>query len=320
MAPISPIKPPFPWFGGKSRAIDVVWPRLGNVPNYVEPFFGSGAMLLGRPDFDPDTTPVLETINDKDCYLANFWRAIQAAPDQVAHYADRPVNEADLHAVHYWFTRRDRDDFRERMVTDPRFYDPELAGWWIWGINAWIVNVFATQVFDDPAGRPPRAKPFLAGTGQGIIARSARPAREWFAIIQRRLRHVRVLCGDWTRVLTPSVTLQNGLTGVFLDPPYEGYHYDRMYVESTGISAAVRQWAIENGDNPRLRIALCGYDGEHAMPSGWTRVEWKAVGGHANRSGGVNPNHGGTRERIWFSPHCLNPEEARPLSLFELSA
>ena len=40
-------KAPFPWFGGKSRVAHIVWDRFGNVPNYVEPFFGSGAVLLG---------------------------------------------------------------------------------------------------------------------------------------------------------------------------------------------------------------------------------------------------------------------------------
>lgn len=54
---------PFPWFGGKSRVADLVWSRFGaDVPNYVEPFFGSGAVLLGRPGGAGST----ETVNDKD--------------------------------------------------------------------------------------------------------------------------------------------------------------------------------------------------------------------------------------------------------------
>ena len=42
------LKAPFPWFGGKSRVADIVWDRFGKVDNYVEPFFGSGAVLLAR--------------------------------------------------------------------------------------------------------------------------------------------------------------------------------------------------------------------------------------------------------------------------------
>lgn len=46
---VEPVRAPFPWFGGKSRAADLVWARFGNVPNYVEPFAGSLAVLLARP-------------------------------------------------------------------------------------------------------------------------------------------------------------------------------------------------------------------------------------------------------------------------------
>lgn len=43
------LRAPFPYFGGKMRVASVVWDRFGDVPNYVEPFFGSGAILLARP-------------------------------------------------------------------------------------------------------------------------------------------------------------------------------------------------------------------------------------------------------------------------------
>jgi len=38
---------PFPYFGGKSLACETVWAALGDPKNYVEPFAGSAAMLLG---------------------------------------------------------------------------------------------------------------------------------------------------------------------------------------------------------------------------------------------------------------------------------
>lgn len=43
------LKAPFPYFGGKSRVASIVWERFGDIANYVEPFFGSGAMLIARP-------------------------------------------------------------------------------------------------------------------------------------------------------------------------------------------------------------------------------------------------------------------------------
>src|SRR3990167_2528692 len=82
------LRAPFPWFGAKSRIASLVWSRFGDVPNMVEPFFGSGAVLLGRPH-----PPRLETVNDKDGFVSNFWRATIADPDAVAEHADWPVNE-----------------------------------------------------------------------------------------------------------------------------------------------------------------------------------------------------------------------------------
>lgn len=73
------LKAPFPYFGGKAMVADEVWQRLGDVPNYVEPFFGSGAVLLSRPH-----APGIETINDKDGFVSNFWRSVKLAPEQVA--------------------------------------------------------------------------------------------------------------------------------------------------------------------------------------------------------------------------------------------
>src|ERR1035438_10787548 len=94
------LKAPFPWFGGKSRVADIVWDRFGDVPNYCEPFFGSGAVFLNRPH-----APCAETINDLDCMVANVWRAIQQDPNAVGYHADNPVNEADQHARHLWLCR-----------------------------------------------------------------------------------------------------------------------------------------------------------------------------------------------------------------------
>ena len=69
------LRAPFPWFGGKSRVAHLVWERFGPVDTYNEPFFGSGAVLLGRPH-----PPRVETVNDLDCMIANFWRALQHDP------------------------------------------------------------------------------------------------------------------------------------------------------------------------------------------------------------------------------------------------
>jgi DNA adenine methylase len=105
-------------------------------------------------------------------------------------------------------------------------------------------------------------------------------------------------------VLGPSVTERLGITGILLDPPYDGDEHDIRYrIGAIDLSADVRAWALANGENPLLRIALCGYEGEHEMPSTWECVAWKAQGGYGStRKSGENVN--ARRERIWFSPAC----------------
>ena len=107
------------------------------------------------------------------------------------------------------------------------------------------------------------------------------------------------------------MTWRHGLTGVLLDPPYaDTADRDASLYREDSLSVAhdVRRWAIANGDNPLLRIALCGYEGEHDMPSSWECVPWKAKGGYAGQSK-QHDNPNAKRERIWFSPHCLGGKQ-----------
>lgn len=297
-AAFTPLKSPFPWFGGKSRAASLIWERFGDVKNYVEPFAGSLAVLLSRPH-----SPKTETVNDIDCMVANFWRALAQSPVSVAKFADWPVNEADLHARHLWLVNQ--VEFRERMKTEPDYYDAKIAGWWVWGLCQWIGSDWCKQI--------KRQLPHLGNAGRGINRMGGRDERidyyNYIHALHTRLRYVRVACGDWTRVLGDSVTCNHGLTGVLLDPPYGVVDRDtNLYThESTTVSASVRKWAITAGIDPNMRIALCGYEGEHDMPKSWQCVEWKAQGGYGSQ-GDANAN--AHRERIWFSPYCLNPESS----------
>ncbi|HPA48480.1 MAG TPA: DNA adenine methylase [bacterium] len=335
------LRVPYPWFGGKSRIVDLVWSRFGTVRNYVEPFFGGGAVLLGRPA--PLSGP--ETINDINAYLSNFWRSTKHAPDLVAEYADWPVNEVDLEARHKWLVRMpEKREFVQRMKDDPDFYDPKYAGWWVWGICAWIGTGWCQGEWWGPGdelnrgsginvGDPERGgkRPHLGngkginripnqlphlGAGQGINRQTTESRTDHLIRYMRQLsdrfRNVRVCCGDWSRVLGPSVTFKHGMTGVFLDPPYSVEDRADVYgtEEDYGVARDVYAWCMTNGDNPLLRIALCGYEGEHDIPDTWECVAWKAHGGYGNRGTKkkateyVNKH----RERIWFSPACVRPE------------
>lgn len=382
------LRAPFPWFGGKSRVAPLVWERFGDVRNYVEPFAGSLAVLLGRP-----TPAKVETVNDLECYLANFWRALAADPEQVAHYADWPVNEADLHARHRWLVVHGAARVA-KLRTDPEYFDAKVAGWWVWGQCLWIGSGWCKPVGAphangtrgelDWAQRPnlsgagvtspsklradrndgrtgvltaqkrPRTPngsgagvhqafdgvhrtteqiPSLSGDGsakrglesdrvvlwdgrgnagghnRGVHAHGAVGVLGYLTALSERIRRVRVCCGDWERVVGPAVTTCIGTTGLFLDPPYHepGKGRSRVYNhDADAVFERVHAWAVAHGNDPGLRIALCGYEDGPAMPEDWSAASWHAAGGYGNSARGRANRK---RERIWFSPGCLTGEQ-----------
>ena len=238
------LRAPFPYPGGKRRIADVVWSALGDCRVYVEPFFGSGAVLLSRP-----SEPGIETVNDADGLLVHFWRALRSAPSEVARHADYPVSEIDLHARHRELVRR-AGEVREQLEADPRWFDAELAGWWVWGLSQWIGGGWCSPVRSKDSARGaaefrqrphvsassagmgvhrkvPQRRPNLttAGTGVqrqmpevrgsggcGVVGQSldGGALAPWFEALADRLRRVRIVCGDFERVLTKSTLYVEG--------------------------------------------------------------------------------------------------------------
>ena len=318
---------PFPWFGGKSRAAPLVWSALGKVKNYVEPFAGSLASLLARPW---EGERLVETINDKDAMLCNFWRAVAAEPETVAGWADWPVNETDLTARHVALVER-IPAVTARLEAEADWHDAQLAGWWVWGCNAWLGSGWCSGTgpwirdgdrlvkrtpgrgvnrqlphLGDPGRGVNRQLPHLGTPGQGVnrqlphLGTPGRGVAEWFTWLAERLRWVRVCCGDWRRVVQPSVLRCGDPCGVLLDPPYEQGTAGLYSAEVEGIATEAAEWAFANGDNPSLRIVLCGHVGQHEVPPGWEVEIWERSGGY--EADGRKAEE--FKECLWLSPHC----------------
>jgi hypothetical protein len=370
------MKAPFPYFGGKSTVAAEVWRRLGDVDNYIEPFFGSGAVLLQRPH-----EARIETVNDLDANIANFWRTVQAEPDRLADLMNWPVNETDQEARHKWLVRQpQKSEFAAAMKNDPHLYDVQRAAWWCWGLCAWIGTGWCggewygdeqpsnkgRQVCNGGSKRPHlsdaglgvhkqlphlgagrgvhkkrpdlgdgrgvhkqlphlgnagtgvhKQLPHLGDAGRGECERRRGVLRQWMQGLCDRLRNVRVCCGDWIRVCNSTTTTTgHGLCGVFLDPPYGAKDRRDCYAhEDYSVAERVRAWCVERGDDPQMRIALCGYTGEgheQLESLGWSVMAWKAAGGYGNQGKGDmrRGENNANRERIWFSPHCVPANDA----------
>ena len=150
---------------------DIIWQALGQPKHYIEPFFGSGVVLLQRPDYDPTTHT--ETICDKDGFIANVWRAMKFAPEETAKVCDWPVNHCDLSARKKAMIKR-MPELLPKLIEDEKFCDVEIAGYWIWGASCWIGSGL-TSIGQRPhignAGKGVHKIgkiPHLTGTGMGV--------------------------------------------------------------------------------------------------------------------------------------------------------
>ena len=370
MMPATALKAPFPYFGGKSTVAPIIWKALGQPKHYIEPFFGSGAVLLARPDYNPQKH--METICDKDGFVANAWRGMQFAPDELARYCDWPVNHADLNARRKYLN--DNQGLLARLCEDPEYYDAKMAGYWIWAMSCWIGSGLTRKDsiprLDSGVGATANGitekRPNLGNAGRGVaqqipsirddrgvpnqipllysengvcrrpcygangahgvhkVTLTNEPAPDldvrdpytpglysWFRELSERLRRVRVVCGDWTRVCGGDWQDDRGTCGIFFDPPYsaEAGRDPKIYAEeSATIAHEVREWAIKRGERKTYRICLAGYVQEHwdiLEPLGWTKHDWSAHGGFANRGKGkTRGEENRHKEALFFSPHC----------------
>jgi hypothetical protein len=394
---MSRLAAPFPYFGSKRAAAPLIWAALGaEVPNFVDACCGSASVLWARP-----TVGKVETLNDAWGAIPNFLRALQRDPEGTAEHASYPVSELDMQAWHAWLVEKMDAAFVEKLRRDPRFYDVEVAGRWVWGQSMWIgsgwcvaghgggsnrqrpalsggttkakkrpmlgghagggregypkegVGIFrnlsrqlphlsgTTTKNGEHAGHVREGvglhraglhhkRPEIGGTGaagegrasrRGIFAQGRADLFAYFHALAGRLARVRIICGDWKRVVTPAVTTSNGLTGVLLDFPYgkAAKRTKGLYAKDDGdVATAGRAWCAKNGANPLLRIVLCGYEGEHEalLAHGWRCIPWKAGGGYGNQDG-ENANAG--RERLWLSPYCNQRENQLDLFTAEMA-
>lgn len=319
---------PFPYFGGKRNGAPAVWEALGDVGGYIEPFAGSAAVLLGRPPFEGQR---VETINDTDGWLVNAWRAIQHDPSGVAKIAFGPTSEVDYHARYAWLAERRTPDLISWLEGDPEQYDTKAAGWWLYVMAIEFGDPFRGGPWHVEEGHLVRSKgtpngierriPHVGGTGRGILRRQPESYGEtavervetYLKRLQERMAHVRITVGDWKRIVTPTVwNLRTGpnSVGIFLDPPYKTGRQVYVGTNSKSIAQEVLDWCLTAPEH--LRIVLAGYndDNDELLKHGWTKEH--SIGGQG--SGFSDNPDNGRRERLWFSPACLNNEN----TLFDL--
>lgn len=78
--------------GSKYKSADWIIRQFPEHHSYLEPFFGSGAILFNKERSD------IETINDLDGEVINLFRQIKEAPQAIAEFIDGAVAQGTQRA------------------------------------------------------------------------------------------------------------------------------------------------------------------------------------------------------------------------------
>jgi len=293
----------FPYVGGKYTVAPEINKRFGEIDTRIDAFTGSSSWILASP-------PVAyEIVNDLDGYVVNYLRAVKYAPEAVAQHLDFPRAELELIAYHH-YTRDRLTELVSRLGGDPEYYDPVIAARWAYVMahkydpslnksGGWLVHD-GRLIYERGAGRIRGS----LNSRPSLLARLVKERRvsEYVAALSKRLRNVCIFWNDFVVVAGKAKQPELGVVGILLDPPYlrhlRDYDYD---TDAADVWHRAARWAVSNGDNPRLRIAVCGYndaDSDALFPSEWRRFVWRRSGIGQNKD----------RECIWFSPHCKGDE------------
>lgn len=262
------MKPPFAYYGGKTKLGDQIAALLPTHEHYVEPFAGSLAVLLAKPRSS------METVNDLDQDLMTFWRVLRDHPDELTRVtALTPHSRAEQQAAYDLAVPDDLERARRVWVllSQGRGSTLRRTGW---------------RFYRDPAGSSISFPGYLAAYSERVM-----PAAE-------RIAGVSLECRPALDVVRDYGKHSNVL--LYCDPPYlassrnstnyrhemgsEGDHQDLAY-------------ALHDAD---ATVVLSGYNSPlyADLYADWHRVELSAWTGNGIRDGATKTD-GNRVEVLW---------------------
>jgi DNA adenine methylase len=240
------MKPPFTYFGGKLSVARQIVALLPAHEHYVEPFAGSLAVLLAKPP-----SP-LETVNDLDGDLMNFWQMLRDRPEELAQACALTPHARAEHALSFDLDGVDDLERARRIwvrLTQGRGgHTTRRTGW---------------RYYQDPDGTVS-----MASYLDSYVARLAAAAV--------RLRGVSLECRPALEVIGKYGRHSGCL--IYADPPY--LKDVRTWTNGTGYGHEMRaegehrELAASLGD-ARAAVVLSGYSSPlyDELFDGWHRTE-----------------------------------------------
>ncbi len=235
----SVIKAPFNWAGGKSKSLPYLLQYLPYRDGYIEPFGGSGAVLLGRVKSD------FEVFNDRHSGIIAFYRCLR---DEVKTNKLMDYLQLVLHS---------REEFVDCKNTwSDCTDDVERAAKW------YVSIVMSFSSLGRNFGRS-----IKSGVNMAI---SIRNKIDKFPIIHERIKNVQIENQDAYEMLKD---YDNKDHVFYLDPPYYDVYsgtYAHEMTRAEHISLLERVMCME------AFVAVSSYDNELYNSYDWDHVyEWE---------------------------------------------
>jgi DNA adenine methylase len=279
------LKPPIPWFGGKSGLTPWLLPHLPEHSVYVEVFGGSGALLFAK-----EPAPV-EVYNDLDGGLCGFFRILQE-PRAFARFR-RVVENMPYSRAEYL---RCREEWQQEQDAVRR------AAMWFYVARASFSGLFGGS-WSFTAG--------LSSRGMAATVSAYLSSIDRLPEVHARLRRVQIEQHDFRFILK---TYDRPGALFYLDPPYipetrrdGGYSHEMDaadHAELVSLLLNLKGYAILSGYDHPLYAPL--------QENGWERAErevhCRAVG--RTRTSGLqgvgSAAHQTRTECLWLSPGITN--------------
>lgn len=223
------MRPPFPYYGGKQRIASKIVERLPAHGHYVEPFFGGGSVLLAK---EPSR---LETINDVDGRIVNFWQQLRDAPDELARLLHLTPHSREELEMAFEHSQLPLEDARRVFVLLTQGRGARLTG------TGWryILDPDSTMSFNA----------YISGYLKRI-----QPAAE-------RLMNASIECKHAFEVIT-SYGAREG-TCLYVDPPYlSATRNSKSVYRYEADSPEFHSDLLEHLLASKASVVLSGYDSE----------------------------------------------------------
>ncbi|WP_237560582.1 DNA adenine methylase [Halostella litorea] len=258
----------FPYIGGKTRLASWVIDHLPPHTAYVEPFGGSGAVLLNKP------RSTVEVFNDKDDDVVTFFRVARQRPEELAEWCRMTPFSEQLH-------NRWADAFFAGERPDDEL---EHAGRWLFlRYSQYAAKVSSKSGFKRESPNDEKG---------------SRNARNWGNVPDRiddvaeRFRGVSVVNEDYQTVIE---RYDSPETVYYLDPPYFGK--EDFYQESAEHSSL--EQTLDDIDG----YAIVSYS---EIPPGLYE-DWHTVEKTTHHSAAGNGKEADERLLMNFDPETVEP-------------